>query len=199
MGRTVTALQSSVERGLTRTAGKHKQTQGLGETAVLRDRQGGTEVHRPRRGRHAPASLRRRLLCAVCLRRSGNCYEPSVLLHSRSVQRSPSTHLTLSILIRLEVLGTPTLAHTVYSHILTSFCILHSVCALGTATQESPDAFETSYDTAKKRNPQSWVQQADAAATSHMRCTFVAVDEHGVAVGLASLYRDMPPAGDHCE
>lgn len=58
--------------------------------------------------------------------------------------------------------------------------------------QDSPEAFETSLEDAKKRGKETWVQQADDSATGDVRCTFVAVDERGTPVGIAALYRDYP-------
>eukprot|EP00035_Acanthoeca_spectabilis_P000539 m.74003 g.74003 ORF g.74003 m.74003 type:complete len:573 (-) comp10263_c0_seq4:12-1730(-) len=60
------------------------------------------------------------------------------------------------------------------------------------ALKDSPEAFETSLEDAKKRGKETWVRQADDSATGDVRCTFVAVDERGTPVGIAALYRDYP-------
>eukprot|EP00038_Savillea_parva_P001720 m.106763 g.106763 ORF g.106763 m.106763 type:complete len:583 (-) comp10599_c5_seq1:630-2378(-) len=65
------------------------------------------------------------------------------------------------------------------------------------ALRDSPDAFDLSYETVKKRPRELWVQQVEAAATGDMRCTFVAIDERGNPVGIASLYRDLPGGSEH--
>ena len=55
--------------------------------------------------------------------------------------------------------------------------------------QESPFAFTTTYESASKRSPQSWSEQADHSAAGADRATFIAFSGE-TPVGLAALYRD---------
>jgi len=62
------------------------------------------------------------------------------------------------------------------------------------ALRESPEAFATSYESALKRNDESWIAQAEGSAHGDDRATFLVMDEE--PVGMAALYRD---AADHTE
>jgi len=58
-----------------------------------------------------------------------------------------------------------------------------------TSLFESPSSFTTSYESALKRTPESWSEQADLSAEGTDRGTFFLFSEN-VAIGIAALYRD---------
>ena len=54
--------------------------------------------------------------------------------------------------------------------------------------ENSPGAFGSTYSSALKRSPESWVEQADGGSHGHDRAIFFAfINDH--AVGLAAIYR----------
>jgi GNAT superfamily N-acetyltransferase len=60
--------------------------------------------------------------------------------------------------------------------------------------REAPDAFTSTYESALRRSPQSWSEQADSTAQGTARATFVAFSDDS-PIGIAALYRD-PGATD---
>ena len=58
-----------------------------------------------------------------------------------------------------------------------------------TSLQESPSAFTTTYESALRRAPESWREQADQSAEGPDRATFLLFSDE-VPIGLAALYRD---------
>jgi GNAT superfamily N-acetyltransferase len=64
------------------------------------------------------------------------------------------------------------------------------------ALKDSPDAFSATYESALKRDDNSWILQADASADGNDRATFIVFDER--PIGLAAVYRDsdMPSVGE---
>jgi len=57
------------------------------------------------------------------------------------------------------------------------------------ALQDSPFAFTTTYESALKRSPESWREQADASAQGSDRATFIAFSGD-TPIGIMALYRD---------
>lgn len=56
-----------------------------------------------------------------------------------------------------------------------------------TSLRESPCAFESTYESALRRNPGSWSEQADRTASGSERATFIAFSG-GSPIGIAALY-----------
>lgn len=56
------------------------------------------------------------------------------------------------------------------------------------ALKDSPEAFSTSYESALKRDDDSWTLQADSSAHGSDRATFIVLADR--PIGLAALYRD---------
>jgi RimJ/RimL family protein N-acetyltransferase len=59
-----------------------------------------------------------------------------------------------------------------------------------TSLLESPSAFTTTYETAVKRSPESWSEQADRSAEGPDRATFLLFSDKE-PVGIMALYRDL--------
>ncbi len=59
--------------------------------------------------------------------------------------------------------------------------------------QDSPAAFGSTYESALKRSPESWIDQADGSSQGSNRATFLAFQD-GQAAGLAAVYRLASPA-----
>ncbi len=57
------------------------------------------------------------------------------------------------------------------------------------ALQESPAAFGSTYESALRRGPESWQEQADSTAQGSDRATFLAF-ESGAPIGIMALYRN---------
>jgi len=57
------------------------------------------------------------------------------------------------------------------------------------ALQDAPEAFATTYESARFRTEESWRKQVEEAANGADRAIFIAYD-HDQPVGLAGLYRD---------
>lgn len=57
-----------------------------------------------------------------------------------------------------------------------------------TSLRESPDAFESNYQSALLRRPASWSERADSTAQGRDRSTFIAFDGD-CPIGIAALYR----------
>lgn len=55
--------------------------------------------------------------------------------------------------------------------------------------QEAPYAFSSNYESALRRSPESWQEQADSTAQGSDRATFLAFAKDA-PVGIAALYRD---------
>jgi len=55
---------------------------------------------------------------------------------------------------------------------------------------ESPSAFSSTYESALKRTPESWREQADKSAEGPDRATFLLFSEDA-PIGIAALYRDL--------
>lgn len=53
---------------------------------------------------------------------------------------------------------------------------------------ESPSAFETTYESALRRSPESWSSQSDGTAEGSDRATFIAFSNDS-PIGIAALYR----------
>jgi RimJ/RimL family protein N-acetyltransferase len=64
------------------------------------------------------------------------------------------------------------------------------------ALRDAPEAFSTSYESALKRDDESWISQADSSAHGNDRATFIVFDDQ--PIGLAALYRDpdIPLSGE---
>jgi RimJ/RimL family protein N-acetyltransferase len=58
-----------------------------------------------------------------------------------------------------------------------------------TSLQESPFAFTTTYESALKRAPESWDEQADRSAEGSDRATFLLFSDED-PIGIAALYKD---------
>jgi ribosomal protein S18 acetylase RimI-like enzyme len=54
--------------------------------------------------------------------------------------------------------------------------------------RESPSAFETTYESALRRSPESWSNQSDGTAEGSDRATFIAFSNDS-PIGIAALYR----------
>jgi GNAT superfamily N-acetyltransferase len=59
-----------------------------------------------------------------------------------------------------------------------------------TSLRESPFAFSSTYESALKRTPESWRDQADQSAEGPDRATFLLFSED-TPIGIAAIYRDM--------
>ena len=57
------------------------------------------------------------------------------------------------------------------------------------ALKDSPAAFGSTYESALRRRPESWVEQADSTAQGSDRATFLALDDDS-PVGIMALYRN---------
>ena len=58
-----------------------------------------------------------------------------------------------------------------------------------TSLQEAPYAFSSTYESALRRSPESWSEQADSTAQGSDRATFIAFSGNS-QIGIAALYRD---------
>jgi RimJ/RimL family protein N-acetyltransferase len=58
-----------------------------------------------------------------------------------------------------------------------------------TSLHESPSAFASTYESALRRSPESWREQADSTAQSSDRSTFIAFSGD-LPIGIAALYRN---------
>jgi RimJ/RimL family protein N-acetyltransferase len=58
-----------------------------------------------------------------------------------------------------------------------------------TSLRESPSAFGTTYESALRRSPESWSEQADSTAQGSDRSTFIAFSGDS-PIGIAALYRN---------
>jgi ribosomal protein S18 acetylase RimI-like enzyme len=56
------------------------------------------------------------------------------------------------------------------------------------ALREAPRAFSSTYDSALRRTPESWREQADSTACGPDRATFLAVSDE-FPIGIVALYR----------
>jgi len=59
-----------------------------------------------------------------------------------------------------------------------------------TSLRESPSAFSSTYESALRRTPESWSEQADKSAEGPDRATFLLFSDDE-PVGIAALYRDV--------
>ena len=59
--------------------------------------------------------------------------------------------------------------------------------------QDSPGAFGSTYESALKRSPESWIEQTDGCSRGSNRATFLAFKDDR-PVGLATVYRLESPA-----